>query len=89
MCYEEKYLWYFISGGGKNALSKFCVDISLSQAGPKTCVACKEGWLMDTEKGCQDVNECATDKSPCKRSQFCVNNDGSYTCLGEFVQTNK
>ena len=38
---------------------------------------------MDTEKGCLDVNECAAAKSPCKRNQFCVNNEGTYTCLGE------
>nr|XP_045583789.1 cysteine-rich with EGF-like domain protein 2 isoform X3 [Procambarus clarkii] len=52
-----------------------------SGPGQKSCVACKAGWLMDTEKGCLDVNECAFNKSPCKRSQFCVNNEGTYTCL--------
>ncbi|KAK7866283.1 hypothetical protein R5R35_007115 [Gryllus longicercus] len=52
-----------------------------SQAGPKGCVACKSGWQMDTEKGCLDIDECYTGKNPCKRNEFCVNNDGSYVCL--------
>lgn len=52
-----------------------------SGPGQKSCVACKEGWVMDTEHGCLDINECLLDKTPCKRNQFCVNNEGSYTCL--------
>uniref|UniRef100_A0A0P4W1J6 EGF-like domain-containing protein n=1 Tax=Scylla olivacea TaxID=85551 RepID=A0A0P4W1J6_SCYOL len=52
-----------------------------SGPGQKSCVACQEGWIMDTEKGCLDINECAAAKSPCKRNQFCVNNEGTYTCL--------
>ncbi|KAJ9578009.1 hypothetical protein L9F63_025130, partial [Diploptera punctata] len=52
-----------------------------TQAGPKGCSACKPGWFMDTEKGCLDVNECFLNPTPCKRNEFCVNNDGSYTCL--------
>ncbi|KAG7154691.1 cysteine-rich with EGF-like domain protein 2 isoform X1 [Homarus americanus] len=52
-----------------------------SGPGQKSCAACKEGWLMDTEKGCLDINECAVDKTPCKRNQFCINNEGSYSCL--------
>ncbi|MPC32037.1 Cysteine-rich with EGF-like domain protein 2 [Portunus trituberculatus] len=52
-----------------------------SGPGQKSCVACQEGWIMDTEKGCLDVNECAAAKFPCKRNQFCVNNEGTYTCL--------
>ena len=43
---------------------------------------CSPGWLMDTEKGCLDINECFMNPNPCKRNEFCVNNDGSYTCLG-------
>jgi hypothetical protein len=52
----------------------------LSVAG---CSACNPGWFMDTEKGCLDVNECLINPNPCKRNEFCVNNDGSYTCLGK------
>ncbi|PNF21193.1 hypothetical protein B7P43_G05107 [Cryptotermes secundus] len=52
-----------------------------TQPGPKGCAACSPGWFMDTEKGCLDVNECLLNPSPCKRNEFCVNNDGSYTCL--------
>jgi len=46
------------------------------------CSVCSPGWFMDTEKGCLDVNECFMNPNPCKRNEFCVNNDGSYTCLG-------
>lgn len=52
-----------------------------SQAGPKGCVACKTGWVMDTENGCLDINECIVNPGACNSHQFCVNNDGSYTCL--------
>lgn len=36
---------------------------------------------MDTENGCVDVNECLDNHRPCKQQQFCVNNEGSFTCL--------
>jgi len=52
-----------------------------TQAGPKGCSVCSTGWVMDTEKGCLDVNECFMNPNPCKKNEFCVNNDGSYTCL--------
>ncbi|EFA11210.1 cysteine-rich with EGF-like domain protein 2 [Tribolium castaneum] len=52
-----------------------------SKAGPAGCEKCKPGWVMSKEKGCTDINECATAQSPCKLNQFCVNNDGSYKCL--------
>ncbi|MCL4122043.1 UNVERIFIED_CONTAM: hypothetical protein GTU68_054772, partial [Idotea baltica] len=52
-----------------------------SQAGPKSCVICKQGWRMDTDNGCLDVNECLAEKSPCKINEFCINNEGSYTCI--------
>lgn len=54
---------------------------SCTQAGPKGCSVCSPGWFMDTEKGCLDVNECFMNPNPCKRNEFCVNSDGSYTCL--------
>lgn len=45
------------------------------------CVNCAIGWIMDKEKGCLDVNECATIKPVCNPLQFCVNSEGSYRCL--------
>ncbi|KAF2367310.1 protein of unknown function DUF3456 [Trinorchestia longiramus] len=50
-------------------------------AGPRSCVACKEGWRMETERGCMDVDECMTRSDPCPGNQFCVNNEGTFTCL--------
>lgn len=52
-----------------------------TQAGPKGCLACKSGWFMDSERGCSDVNECVVNPGACTSHQFCVNNDGSYSCL--------
>ncbi|XP_066995559.1 cysteine-rich with EGF-like domain protein 2 isoform X2 [Anabrus simplex] len=52
-----------------------------SQAGPKGCAACKSGWVMDTEKGCVDIDECFASTGACTKNQFCVNNDGSFSCL--------
>lgn len=48
------------------------------------CLACKSGYKMSPENGCMDINECASGDrhGPCRSSQFCVNNDGSYSCLG-------
>lgn len=36
---------------------------------------------MSDEKGCIDVNECASTTAPCQVDKFCVNNEGSYKCL--------
>ncbi|XP_046671643.1 cysteine-rich with EGF-like domain protein 2 [Homalodisca vitripennis] len=57
-----------------------CVD-DCTQAGTKGCLQCKEGWRLDKLKGCMDVNECFNKRSPCKRNEFCVNNEGSYSCF--------
>lgn len=46
------------------------------------CVDCSEGWYKDDDRGCVDINECA-EGSVCKTNQFCVNNEGSYKCLGK------
>lgn len=41
---------------------------------------------MDVEQGCMDINECVVDdKEPCGSNQFCVNNEGSYSCLGVYL----
>ena len=50
-------------------------------AGPKACASCKAGYLMQTEHGCQDIDECHNDTPPCQGNQFCVNTDGSHKCF--------
>ncbi|XP_046384304.1 cysteine-rich with EGF-like domain protein 2 [Ischnura elegans] len=52
-----------------------------SKAGPKGCDSCKEGWIMDPDRGCVDINECLLARPVCTQNEFCVNNDGSYSCL--------
>lgn len=52
-----------------------------SQAGANGCLSCRDGWRMVKMRGCMDVNECFSKRSPCKRNEFCVNNEGSYSCL--------
>ncbi|XP_006016561.1 cysteine-rich with EGF-like domain protein 2 [Alligator sinensis] len=46
----------------------------------KDCEACKEGWTMNEEAACVDVDECAAEASPCKDDQYCLNTDGSFSC---------
>ncbi|CAH1378116.1 hypothetical protein MTP99_019496 [Tenebrio molitor] len=64
-----------------------CAKCHISCDGPCTkassagCVKCKEGWIMNKENTCLDVNECAGSQSPCKKNQFCVNSEGSFKCL--------
>jgi hypothetical protein len=60
---------------------KSCKDVC-TQAGPKGCVTCADGWFMDTELGCSDIDECITNSNACRGNTFCVNSPGSYTCLG-------
>ncbi|XP_071961089.1 protein disulfide isomerase Creld2-like isoform X2 [Antedon mediterranea] len=47
---------------------------------PKECEECKDGWLWNDELGCQDVNECEAEEPPCKATEYCENNEGSYDC---------
>lgn len=59
-----------------------CDDGGCTTGGTKGCRVCKKGWIMSPENGgCIDDDECATAKDNCKISQFCVNNEGSYSCL--------
>uniref|UniRef100_A0A0K8WEN1 Cysteine-rich with EGF-like domain protein 2 n=2 Tax=Bactrocera latifrons TaxID=174628 RepID=A0A0K8WEN1_BACLA len=59
-----------------------CGDTGCTGAGPKACRNCKEGWIMGTDPaGCQDINECLVQKRPCRPNQFCVNDEGTYSCL--------
>ena len=50
--------------------------------GPLGCGACKEGYVMHTEHGCFDFDECSESKSKpvCGQNEFCVNTEGSYQC---------
>lgn len=54
---------------------------SCTKGGPTGCEKCTNGWIMNEEKGCLDINECASVKAVCGPLQFCVNNEGSYRCL--------
>ncbi|XP_039297536.1 cysteine-rich with EGF-like domain protein 2 isoform X1 [Nilaparvata lugens] len=58
-------------------------DGECTQAGPKGCLKCKSGWMMSSEGGCLDIDECISDSGsgPCSNQQFCINKEGSYTCL--------
>ncbi|VVC29483.1 Laminin EGF domain,EGF-like calcium-binding, conserved site,EGF-like, conserved site,EGF-like [Cinara cedri] len=52
-----------------------------TDSGPKGCNECKDGWMyMGKGKGCIDVNECI-EQDVCTSQQFCVNNEGFYSCL--------
>ncbi|CAF0770765.1 unnamed protein product [Brachionus calyciflorus] len=45
-----------------------------------TCLSCKSGWQFNSEtSSCDDVNECL-EENKCQKSEFCVNNEGSYKC---------
>ena len=61
-----------------------CRD-SCTQAGPKGCLACNDGWIMDTELGCNDVDECIMNREICPSNAFCVNSPGSHTCISMFI----
>lgn len=56
-------------------------DGGCTVSGPKGCRKCKEGWRMHPEHGCFDINECVEESRICKQKQFCVNKEGSYSCL--------
>uniref|UniRef100_A0A1I8BYX9 Cysteine-rich with EGF-like domain protein 2 n=1 Tax=Meloidogyne hapla TaxID=6305 RepID=A0A1I8BYX9_MELHA len=52
-----------------------------TSAGPRGCNACRSGYKMDEENGCQDVDECKEDELKCqKANEVCVNTPGSYEC---------
>lgn len=65
------------------ACHKACLD-QCTGPGPAQCLACKSGYTMHTEHGCQDYDECSEaekSKTPiCKGATFCVNTEGSYRC---------
>jgi len=49
-------------------------------SGPKACAKCKDGYEMNTEHGCLDIDECQLDK-PCATDKFCVNTEGTFRCM--------
>uniref|UniRef100_A0A914DWQ0 protein disulfide-isomerase n=1 Tax=Acrobeloides nanus TaxID=290746 RepID=A0A914DWQ0_9BILA len=51
-----------------------------TSAGPKGCRACRSGYVMDTDEGCKDVDECADDNKCIKEHEECVNLVGSFRC---------
>lgn len=60
-----------------------CDERGCKGAGSKSCVGCKDGWVRDKEGNCIDIDECSRKENPCKSNQFCVNNEGSFSCLGK------
>uniref|UniRef100_W5LDC4 Cysteine-rich with EGF-like domains 2 n=1 Tax=Astyanax mexicanus TaxID=7994 RepID=W5LDC4_ASTMX len=44
------------------------------------CEECRDGWEEDQEGTCVDIDECSSDPFPCKEKEYCLNNDGSYSC---------
>ncbi|XP_026824622.1 cysteine-rich with EGF-like domain protein 2 [Ooceraea biroi] len=50
-------------------------------AGPSNCEKCATGWYMVEGQGCFDIDECLKSDNVCASNQFCVNKEGSYTCL--------
>ncbi|KAG7199952.1 hypothetical protein KM043_014383 [Ampulex compressa] len=49
--------------------------------GPKNCDKCNNGWHMLDNRGCVDIDECLKSDTSCPGNQFCVNSEGSYTCI--------
>ena len=66
-----------------NICHKSCLD-RCTGPGPTQCLACKPGYLLDTERGCHDHDECAAAAKAksdiCAKDKFCVNTEGSYRC---------
>uniref|UniRef100_A0A336MEW2 CSON000537 protein n=1 Tax=Culicoides sonorensis TaxID=179676 RepID=A0A336MEW2_CULSO len=58
-----------------------CDDSGCKGPGSKNCMGCKAGWIRDNDGGCSDIDECLRKTPPCKKNQFCVNNEGSHSCL--------
>ncbi|XP_047123493.1 cysteine-rich with EGF-like domain protein 2-B isoform X1 [Hydra vulgaris] len=51
-----------------------------STAGPQSCNACAEGYMLSEGNGCVDINECLEKKVKCSSGQICVNRDGPDSC---------
>lgn len=58
-----------------------CVD-GCTSGGSSNCIGgCKKGWKLNNENNCIDINECLETKNICTGNEFCVNNEGNYSCL--------
>jgi len=62
-----------------SACHKACAD-ACQGPGPKSCAKCAQGYEMNTEHGCMDIDECAISR-PCTKDKFCVNTEGTFRCL--------
>lgn len=88
-CMECDNNWYESFRDETKLLCSICHvacggDGGCTAAGPKGCRVCRAGWSMQPELGgCVDVDECANGQHRCRQNQFCVNNEGSFTCLGK------
>ncbi|CAB4040571.1 Cysteine-rich with EGF-like domain 2, partial [Paramuricea clavata] len=51
-----------------------------SSAGTEKCSACNAGFQL-TDKGCEDIDECADASTTCEDGKYCDNNPGSLACL--------
>jgi len=86
-CSECSQGYYNSYEDGDKTLCSKChssCDGPCTGAGPKSCLACKKGYLMDTEQGCQDVDECIAGPKVHKcnpDTQFCINTEGSHRCM--------
>ncbi|XP_055680328.1 cysteine-rich with EGF-like domain protein 2 [Lutzomyia longipalpis] len=52
--------------------------------GSRNCNSCAKGWAPVSGgegSGCMDINECLEVRNACERNQFCVNNEGSFSCI--------
>nr|XP_032827476.1 cysteine-rich with EGF-like domain protein 2-B isoform X1 [Petromyzon marinus] len=80
-CEEEGF--YLAQHNDTHALCSACHSACKTCSGPQhtNCGDCRPGYAkQDEEGGCVDVDECASEPTPCHGSQFCSNTEGSYVC---------
>jgi len=79
---------YFRDNDQCSSCHKSCLDQCVGPE-PTHCLACQKGYVMKTERGCVDVDECAEASksksaaaadSICRDNEFCVNLEGSHSC---------
>ena len=62
-----------------------CDKGGCTSSGPQGCRVCKKGWEMNAYSGgCDDIDECH-EYRPCTEDQICINNEGSFICIGKFI----